>query len=329
MAQKKVRILSWNMMNWGGPQRNQTTLADFVAAVISLWQADLAAILEVRSNSGGTLGAHLVNELNSLRMGSSWAHKESGQTGVKKEQVLYLYDTNVFTASNFFPLAADVANKTRYLDTANQPVGFPQFGQVNTSCYPYLSNPPFRGTFKEKTTNAELPVYTFHADSVMVWGITGCQRLAEIKEVRTAARGLVMGDFNITPSDVQSGNGQTAFTPLAITYGYAQQIINNDKTSLKTYQSAFNGMTFQQCLSEPYDNFFIKAGGFTVGNYDIPNVLAECVQGGDLEHEFAAYLKAKLSLQAAPVCLDIKTAFENFRHYVSDHLPIILEVTFK
>jgi hypothetical protein len=326
---KTVRIMSWNMHDWGGPSRSEPELADLITEVIALWQIRLAAILEVRSNTGAFWGAYIAANLNTRIQGTSWGFKESGQTGVKKEQVLYLYDKNVFTGSNFFPLATDVANMRLYVDAANQAVGFPYFGQVNTSYYPYQSNPPFRGTFTETTTNRALPVYAFHADSNMAWGILGCKKLADISDIGTAARGLVMGDFNITPSDVQAGNGQAAFTPLAITRGYTQQIINNDKTSLRKYQSAFNGMTFQDCLSEPYDNFFIKAGGLGVGNYDIPDVISECVTGGALAAKFGAYLKAKLNLPAAPACPDVKTAFENFRHYVSDHLPILLEVTFQ
>jgi endonuclease/exonuclease/phosphatase family metal-dependent hydrolase len=326
---KTLKVLSWNIQNWGGPARNYQKLDDFIVRAIDMWGADIVGIMEVRANRGAALGQYLCQQLDALNLGQAWAFSASGQLGGRREQYLFLWNTNVVTGSNFFPTLADVTNKTVYADTANMAVGFPQFGQATSAVYPYASRPPFRGEFKELTTNKTLPIYLFHADSAYVAARDGAKAIARVREIVNGARGLVMGDFNITPSDLNSQHGANSFNDLATTRGYSQKFTANEKTSLKKYQSAVANMTAADCLLEPYDNFFLKLGGFTASAPAVGNLIADCVTPQQMATHLGDYVKQRLNLQARPGYPDVTSAFSHFAHYVSDHLPIVIDIKFQ
>lgn len=336
---KTIRIMSWNMRNWGGPARRQVSLADFVVETIVQWQPQIAAIMEIRANEGHNLGTYLCAQL-SATVGGAWRFQESGQTGSLREQYLFLWDSTQVSGTNFFPTPAHVLLKQTYEDSAGAPLGFPRIGSVaKKHLRPYENRPPFRGRFHEPTTGTTLPIYVFHAESAVVRAEDGCKNLAAIKELAIDPRGIFMGDFNIHPSDVLGTNARAVrtFSPLHHTQGYLQQISNDDLTSMKHYSSAGAVPTtaaptaadIQTCLSKSYDNFYVKLGGFAIGNHAIVTMVEDCIYRQSLHDALATYVKDKAHLPATPVFNNLQESFTAYAHYLSDHLPILLEVTFQ
>lgn len=278
---------------------------ELVVQTAFLAEVDFVAIMEVQSNVGLDVGEAVAGRI------SNFYYHESNQFVKHSEQYLAVWDTTKMASTDVF-------------------LEFPGLEFPNAAYRPPLM---FMMNIAQLANN--IPIVIFHAPAPSDPNVVaGCANLAQIHEIATGNSGLLMGDFNISPSDpVSNPRAYNAFGPL-LNLGYSQATVNV-KTSL--VQSVPPNATFQDCLSSEYDNFFIKinaAGTHVTWVADVFDLLSPCVIGDPeffgnydlLFRSWVGYRDTGVNQMCAPIN-SIAEAHDAYRRTVSDHLPVKLTLS--
>jgi hypothetical protein len=330
-----LRILYWNIENFGAGANGKYTISgpevmDLIAEVIVVNNIDVAGFNEIRSNLGATIAPAIATRCRGLTGGAvgRWGHSASPQfiTG-RLEQYAYVYDTNFVTFQNVrwrFP-------NPNY-PPGPQYLGFPN--QITSS------RPPYAMEIQTVVGgNIRFYIAIFHGPEPGYWNAVrrGNNALADVQQfVGGGGTCVVMGDCNVkfnADASVANSYGDLAFTPFLNGIGFSQYPQPPDLTSLKAAAAAFPGMTIDDGYSQPYDQVFTRndMNFNTVGNRE--ELIGECMNPatppytGYLEAHLRAVENARTG--AMPVAYaTVEAAFVPFRKWVSDHIPVVAEVTY-
>ena len=161
----------------------------------------------------------------------------------------------------------------------------------------------------------------------------GNAALAKIPELAAATGGVVMGDFNITPSDPTKSPGKDAFEDL-IKLSYLMQL-KSEKTSLKEIKSVVATASVGDCLASEYDNFFVKMPKTVACKAEVLDLFSPAVQGtGSFDTDYAEAFGNWVGERESPGSKTTKKfnsiyeAYCDYQKHVSDHLPIRLALSF-
>jgi hypothetical protein len=179
-----------------------------------------------------------------------------------------------------------------------------------------------------------VPIVIYHANAPADPKCApGNANLAKIPELAAAAAGLVMGDFNVTPSDPKQSPGKDSFDAL-VKLGYTLRLIAT-KTSLKEVPSLNNAATFADCGASEYDNFFVKMPANVTVMAKVIDTISPAVQGnGQFDKTYAEAFGNVAGDRDTPNSgttkkfNNIYEAFSDYRRYISDHLPILLTLNY-
>lgn len=303
-----VRFMTWNIANFSAKKKNVPDFYEFVTQTAAMVPTDFLAVLEVVSFLGETLGDELGGRLINF---GKWLYQDSDQFAKHSEQVVLLWDTKPFPKVNMV---------YSFKDTAGKALEFP-----NDS---YRA--PHMAVMDIKGFATGVPVVAFHGPNPSDSNrLPGCANLAKIAEVAKATSAVVMGDFNVDPADPSKDPGLKAFGDL-IKLGF-QIGLTATATSLKA--SAPSATTFDECCSSQYDNFFYKVakGSVKVTRID---VLTDLVKNPTSNYSKLFYAWYGSTAKAAKVGWSgaaFKTmgdALAGYRAVVSDHVPVVLALTF-
>jgi hypothetical protein len=306
-----VTFLSWNIANFSAKKKGLPNFFEFLTQTALMTNTDYLAILEVVSFMGETLGDELGGRL--LNFGK-WLYQDSDQFAKHSEQILMFWNTNAFPNVQ---LVYDMK------DAAHKAIEFP------TAAY----RAPLMALMDIKGLGPKVPVVAFHAPNPGDYNVLqGCANLAKIAELGASSSGVVMGDFNIDPSDPTKGAGLAAFGDL-LKIGF-HMALPAAATSLKL--SAPLATSFNDCCSSQYDNFFFKFGfakkvTVSAARVDVltPLVGPPAVPYAKLFYSwYGGTAKAgKVGWSGAPFT-NFNDALVAFRSVVSDHVPIRLSLSF-
>jgi hypothetical protein len=294
--------MSWNIANFGA-KKSTPHFFEYVTQAANLFEADFLGILEVMAFSGESIGEEIGGRLANF---GNWLYADSDQFVAHSEQYLKMWNTQLIT------------RKDEVTD----------FGKLE---FPDSNfRPPYVGRFNIGGVVSDFPIALYHApgpsqkDKVTA----GCANLAKIPTL-SVGYGVVLGDFNVSPSDPNTGDGLKAFGPL-IKLGFRQGMVNK-ATSLKQVKSVSDNATISDCLSSQYDNVFHQLpsgkGSFACGAIDTISCAVESSSlyskeyAGLLAEYYASTTKGagwkKKSFGS------IAEAFRAYRGTVSDHLPVL------
>jgi len=325
-----ITVMGWNIENYGASKWKKSNGGDelvaVIAEVIKKNNIDVAGFCEIRSKLGDDIGKALVQILGA----ANWTHQPSDAFGKKRwEQYLFVWNKTKVTSYQAF--LSDFTNP-------NPPpakLGFPRQSQ--------LDRPPYVGYFQTVAAPPKkVAVAIMHSPSPSSkkGPRDAARNLAEAAALRTGDGCVLLGDFNVkAPVDVnQAGPGKEAFQNL-VTAGFAQMLDADVLSSLISKKQAWVGMYTDDCKSAPYDQLFCwkaTAAGITFQNDGVEDLLSEIVaatanvntpstQGSYLE-PFLAAIDAKNSVAAVTNYNTVEDAFIAYRVFVSDHLPVVVEV---
>jgi len=332
-----ITVMAWNIENLGDvkldPNRAGDALVDYIANVVSYNEADIVAIQEVRSNMGADLVQRLAAELDGYTSPNVWKGQESPQfCNQRLEQYVFLWDTRKVdlysVAINGTPGSFQYQYANPNFGQPNQPqwLGFPK--QIASNRPPYLAY--FQTV---QAPNVQIPVAVFHAPGPGYWiGVRdACKNLAQVTEFATQGHSLViMGDFNVKSDNsvsVAGSFGEQAYGPLAGAAGTFTQLLEDVLSSLIKLKSATIGMTIADAYSQPYDTIFLRKNTNNIASLGegIDELLEESLNGnlsGSLE-EIEGQLNGMKPIYTNPA-----DVFHDYRLYVSDHVPIVVEISF-
>lgn len=303
-----VRFMTWNIANFSAKKKGVPHFYEFVTQTALLVPADFVAILEVVSFMGETLGDELGGR---LLTSDKWLYQDSDQFVKHSEQILLLWKPKPFPKVNLV---------YSFKDKAAKALEFP------TDKY----RAPFMAVMDIKGAATGVPVVAFHGPNPSDSNrLQGCANLAKIAEIAKATSGVVMGDFNVDPSDPSKDPGLKAFGDL-VKLGY-QIGLTATATSLKA--SAPLATTFADCCSSQYDNFFYKfaKGSVKVQPLDVLTELVKTPTSNYSKLFYAWYGSTAKAAKAGWSGAAFKTmgaALAGYRAVVSDHVPVVLSLTF-
>jgi hypothetical protein len=341
----KITFLAWNLLNFGESKyrinKGRVELISLIAKVVNNNGADLAGFTEILSNKADPIGKDLVAALNLLNPTKSWTHMPSDQfmTGTgkakRKEQYLYLWNKN-----RLDPYTPGVGTSFQY--KFENPVGTPlKFPGVP----PSKGRPPWLGFFQTKDgTKPKIVVAIMHSPGPDNNPEAASQEMSKIGVLVTEGNyTAIMGDFNIrknaTTEDVDmnnvNSNGYMAFNKFSA--NFSQPLY---KTESSLAGNAFVKMELDECYSNPYDQVFIRPQiPPTNGDADVDELIKDCVSPpvpaepvnvtapGYLEKPLAD-LEGKIFGPTPAYYRTVEDAFQMFRRYVSDHAPILADITY-
>lgn len=322
--------MGWNVENFGTSKYQKKNggqeLIEFIAEVITHNNVDVAGFSEIRSNLGDKIGADLKAAIAAAGGGLNWDCKPSPQFGKKRwEQYLFVWNKSTIDTYGATPFQHRFLDPT---DPNHKPIGFPRQAAAD--------RPPFLGYFQAKAgSQKKLLIAIMHSpgpDSVRTPHKTA-QAMAKVSEFKTQGDTcILLGDFNVKKSvdaAVAGTNGKDAFGNLvtALPQPLDQLLNNNLETSLISSKGAFLNMAPQDCFNEPYDQiFFRRSATVTPQNHAMDDLIQDA-RGGYLEPRLGA-IEGKISNAAPVVYPAIENAFEAYRIYVSDYMPVLVDANF-
>lgn len=325
-----VTIMSWNIENLGSSklvgygEETFWAFCRYVASIINKENVSLLGIMEVRENLGMIIGWGITNVLNST-YGKQYGYISSTQFGAgRMEEYLFIYQS---------PLSlTDVSDE--FNDIMGNPVHFPLKSD----------RPPFMGLFTDGATS--IPILLFHArgpvsgkDPRHEGPKYGNCMLARIKDIQpgSAAQAILMGDFNITPSNITADTTTDAyysFKPLK-DINMNWQVHDSGNPLLTSLRPAnFVPPDINSIFSYDYDNFYTRPDRGGIGSVD--NLLLDLFPTSghydtDIDKNFRDYIycykQARLGAGIGAVVpyTALQPLFADFRLAVSDHMPIIMD----
>lgn len=330
-----ITVMGWNIENFGTTKHKKVNggpeLITLIAKVISENNVDVAGFCEIRANLGDDIGRELVAELGGTAAG--WTHLQSPAFGKGRwEQYLFVWNTNKVISSQPF--------QHSFLNPSPPPVtlGFP--------LQSHLDRPPFLAFFQTVTTpQKQVRVAMIHspAPSPALRPCNAARNVAKVVEINSGGDAcVVLGDFNVKASvdaGVPGTPGHAAFGDLVRTAGFVQKLPDGAFSSLIPKRQAWTHMSEDDCKSQPYDQIFCRTAttGITFQNEGVEDLIVECVPrtatgliskaGKNYLGPSLADLHAKNNSGSAPAAYNtVEDAFQAFRVYVSDHLPVVVEV---
>lgn len=325
--------MGWNIENFGASKYNPVTggaeLIALIAEVIKKNDADVVGFCEIRSKLANSIGKDLI-----AKLGAGWTYNQNSPPFGKKrwEQYLFVWNTNKVTSYKAF--------KSDFANPAAPPphLGFPRQS--------LLDRPPLLGYFQTVAgpqkkvlvaiMHSPAPTPTFRPRDA-------ARNIALAAALQEGDTCVVLGDFNVKASvdvKVPGSFGEAAFKGL-VNAGFKQRLRADVLSSLIPRKRAWVGMNNDDCKSSPYDQLFCRtAAGITFledGVEDLivesvspgtPNVLLPSTSANYLQPLLAA-IKGKNNGGTPPAAYNtVEDAFVDFRYYVSDHLPVVVQVHF-
>ena len=321
---EKITAMGWNVENLGKSklkkEQGGVELIKFIAEVIKQKKADVVGISEIRSNRGEDIGKYLVDAI-----GGDWGYGASPKfCNGRWEQYLFVW--NRTTIDTYDPNPPVGPFQFEFDSQDGKRIGFPRQKRKD--------RPPYLGYFQSKgQSNRKILVAIMHSpgpDSVKTPHKTA-QALAKVAEFRTGGDTCVLlGDLNVKASVTASTPGTPGHDAFADLVGrpelLKQLLPDNEKSSLIATNKAFVGMTVQETLSQPYDQIFFRDSGQPGTSARVEDVITEAMARGNLEAHLAA-IHRKIHGTVVDYSA-VEHAFDAYRVYVSDHLPVVVEVHF-
>jgi hypothetical protein len=329
---KLITVMGWNTENFGKTKfetkNGGRELIALIAEVIMHNKVDVAAFCEIRSRLGDDIGKEIKNVLNKTPPSNNWNYNFSSQFGAKRmEQYLFVWNEDVVDHQK---------SQEKFYDpvTPGKVLGFPKQSKID--------RPPFLCYFEIKSNNKQVLIAIMHSPRPKPASgprdAANC--LARVDEFRN--RGdtcVIMGDFNVSISvnaSTPGTPGADAFGPLVTTANFEQLLPNDNQSSLVSRKAAFVGMTVDDCRSQPYDQLFFRNNPSLKANKDagVEELISECITPSPppVPPKAPGYIAAKLSdihkkILGNPHTYSlIEDAFDDFRYYVSDHFPVIVQI---
>lgn len=325
MAQ--ITVMYWNIQVYGLAKHNShgPELISFIAQVIENYGVDVICMNEMRGGQATVIGLDLRNELSNIGRAANWQSQASPIYSTNNEEYVFVWRTGAVTNYQAF--------QGQYLDNQGNVIGFPNG--------PNTDRPPYLGYFRTVANpQRNILIAGFHAPRPGWWlGVrNGNRNLARVQEFATQGHiCLIMGDTNIAfDNDVATPNSRGADAWAAQGFNLAggggrfTQLIANDNSSLIDYNQAWNGMTINDCYSEPYDQLFIRHNPAT-GNTSSANpltleLIAECMNANYLESYLDDIESVVIGMSPGGYPA-VEDAFVAYRRWVSDHMPVIVDIT--
>lgn len=351
---KLLKIMGWNIENYGTSKHSShgTQLNNFIAQVINENEVDIAAFSEMRSNLAATIGTEIASRLDTLQglAAGTWRSQPSIQfVPGRLEQYLFVWNSDVTTTYNgaTHPATGNAIAFQWLFDDPNKPgkkIGFPR--QIKGD------RPPYLGYFQKTDSNAknrQVLVAVMHSPGPGFQPDTksAAKNMARITEFREKGDTcVVVGDFNVkyqTDQTVAHSYGEAAFGSfIASSFSQAMNPIDA-ATSLidAAYWTTAPAMVAGDYQNQPYDQVFFRTTGASPptvppGNlqYDANNgVYTDDVIQDCINTEYLATLLAAIADTYSGNAIgttvygnDINSAFVDYRRYVSDHLPVFIQV---
>jgi hypothetical protein len=305
---KQVNLLSWNVENFSAKKKSSDLFYEYVTSVtLRLADAHFVGLIELQSFNAEEIGNQFGGRLYNDSM--DWRFQDSDQFPQHSEQYLLVWRQDVFANAKLVYTFPGVEFPT----SANRP--------------PHLLIADAAGV-----TGA--PFLIYHANKPKDPNCAkGNAALAKIPELAAATGGVVMGDFNVTPSDPTVSPGKDAFEDL-IKLSYLMQL-KSTKTSLKEIKSVAATASFGDCLASEYDNFFVKMPNTVTAKAELLDLFSPAVQGnGSFDTDYAEAFGNWVGERESPGSKTTKKfnsiyeAFCDYQKHISDHLPIRLALSF-
>jgi hypothetical protein len=324
--------MGWNLENYGASKYKATNggveLIALIAGVIKKNQVDVVGFCEIRSKLADDIGSNIT-----AKLGLGWKYNNSSPAFGKGRWEQYLFVWNENKVKTYKAFQSDFVNPAR--PPAN--LGFPRQS--------YLDRPPLLGYFetvavpKKKVLVAIMhspaPTPTFRPRDA-------ARNLALAAVLKNEGDTCVLvGDFNVkanVDATVANSAGAAAFGDL-LTAGFQQRLPADVLSSLIPKKKAWIGMDNDECKSSPYDQLFCRrAGGINFRNEGVEDLIVESVSvgtpnvlipstGGNYLQPLLAAIHGKNNGGSPPAKYStVEDAFEAYRVFVSDHLPVVVEV---
>ena len=319
----QITVLYWNIEVFGAAKYGPEIIA-FIAETIESNQADVVCMNELRGGFATVVGFYLQNQLRNTGRAANWQSQPSPVYSTNNEEYLFLWRTGAVTATGF---------QGTYLDAQGNAIGFPNGPQTN--------RPPYLGYFQTVAMpQRNILIAGFHAPRPAFWPDVrnGNRRLASVTEFANQGHiCLIMGDTNIGFNNdvaVNNSNGQQPWASVGFNLagggGRFTQLLPNEYTSLIDRNQAWNTMTVGNCYSETYDQMFIRhnpaTGNTAAANATSVELISECMTNNYLELYLDAIETAWTGISPGGYAT-VADAFVAYRRYVSDHIPVIVDIT--
>ena len=298
-------------------------LVALIAKVIQQNQVDVVGFCEIRSKLGDDIGKELTEILNGNKTGLPWKYKPSTPFGKNRwEQYLFVWNTT--KATTYGPLFKDT-----FTNPAPPPanLGFPRQSQ--------LDRPPYLGFFQTVTNAKKVLIAVMHspAPSPSFRPKEAANNMAEVADFSSAVDAcLLMGDFNVKiSSDAATAGslGEAAFGPLVTGKNFTQLLPGDILSSLISLKQVVVGMTINACYSMPYDQLFLRAKiGISYQKQSVKELISASLNTNPTQYLQAVLAKVnQINYGVAPAAYTtVEDAFDDFRFYVSDHMPVFVEI---
>lgn len=346
---KLLTVMGWNIENFGTSKYNShgQRLINFIAQVIHQNQVDIAAFSEMRSNLAGPIGTAIAARLDNIQAlaAGTWHSQASIQMVPKRlEQYLFVWNSNVATTYNGAPdPVTGVANSVPFQWLYNNPappparIGFPR--QITGD------RPPFSGYFQATDSHAavrQVLVAVMHSAEPGFRKDTrdAARNIALITEFNNNGETCVLvGDFNVkyqSDAAVVNSLGAGAFGNLvAANFVQAMNPIDMETSLIKAVHFIPPpAMVAADYQNQPYDQVFFRTtaavGGVALNHQPAycDDVIPDCLAGQYLTGLLGAIHD---TVNGNPIGTraygaNLNDAFVDYRHYVSDHLPVFIQV---
>ena len=334
---KILTVMGWNIENFGDSKYDDDNggdeLIEYIATVVDTYKADVVGFCELRSKRAADVGKKLKKKLDTKQGGTHWQYKASQQFGKKRwEEYLFIWRSNKVTSYAGGPTGQ------KFQSSFDNPAGSPK--KIGFPRQSALDRPPFLGYFEvpvpggSSTTKKQVLIAVMHspARNPLFRPKEAAQNMAKVKPFKNKGDAcLLMGDFNVkmvADASVVGSKGEKAFGDL-IAAGFEQLIKGDIATSLasKKYVPTAVG----DYLLSPYDQLFFRTKsttGITTNNPGAEDLVEDSYNGGYLEAKLAAIIDKDHGNSAGTTTFgtDLTSAFQYFRIYVSDHMPVITEI---
>lgn len=202
--------------------------------------------------------------------------------------------------------------------------------------------PPFLGYFQNVTPpQKQILVAIMHSPSPGTDRPTkAAQNMALVPEFSLPDACVLLGDFNVPYSinaSVPNSNGATAFGALINDANFQQLLPKDPLSSLTKSHERWVGISSDDCKSQPYDQIFSRGQGVSFVHERVEDILVECMSPGTLHLSVTpdsrylvdplAQIHGRNNGRTPPAGYHtVEDGFEAYRVFVSDHLPVVVEV---